>query len=114
MIYPYYTLGHLIHERQDLVRVPAFLTFQMGLYVIGVSYDILLDHYVAFDLNEAIELDYLHQLKLSDDYLYGRSYVLQTLSYNQMVTLSDDHFARDLDQFLRSLEAASSIPVANA
>lgn len=113
MIYPYYTLGHLIMERRDLVRVPTFLTFQSGLHVVGVSYDIQLDQYIGFDLNEALELDYLHQLKLSDDYLQGNSYVLQTLSCNHVAPLREEHFAGDLDDFLSKLESAAWMPVAN-
>jgi arginine-tRNA-protein transferase len=111
MIYPYYTLGHLIHERTDLVRVPVFLTTQIGEYVVGLSYDIQLDRYIVFDLNEALEMDHLHQLKLSNDYLKGNSYVLQTLSYNHFVTLRDDYFTSDLEDFLRELESVACITV---
>jgi hypothetical protein len=64
-------------------------------------------------LNEALELDYLHQLKLSDDYLKGSSYVLQTLSCNHVAPLREEHFAIDLDDFLSKLESAAWIPLAN-
>lgn len=112
MIYPYYTLGHLLHERTDLVRVPVFLTTQIAEFVVGLSYDIQLDRFIAFDLNEALDMDHLHQLKLSDDYLKGNSYVLQTLSYNHFTTLRDDLVASDVEDFLRELEAASCIAIA--
>ncbi|MFN5620632.1 MAG: GNAT family N-acetyltransferase [Flavobacteriales bacterium] len=114
MIYPYYTLGHLIHERTDLVRVPAFWVTHISGHVAGISYDIQLDHYVAFDLNEALELDHLHQLKLSNDYLKGHSYVLQTLSYNHFVTLRDEHVAGDLNDFMVKLEDSYTIPIVHS
>lgn len=105
-IYPYYTLGHLITDRPDLIRVPAFYVLQSGHLIFGVSYDILLDAYVCFDILEANELNHLHQLELSDDYRLGDTYVLQTLCSTFCRPLSTDCFIDELHELIQIMTNA--------
>lgn len=101
-VYPYYTLGHLLQDRTDLVKVPVFYSIQCGIQLLGIAFDIERNAYVGFDLHAANELDHLHQLQLSDDYKYGDSYMLQTLCFTFCDVLSENRFADDFLEFLNN------------
>jgi arginine-tRNA-protein transferase len=108
-IYPYYTLGHLITNRPDLVRVPAFYTLHFGLVAFGVSYDIERNRFVLFDVLAADELDELHQLQLSADYSEGESYVLQTLCSSFCEPLYESRFRDHLHYLILTMTDAAMV-----
>lgn len=108
-IYPYYTLGHLIADRPDLVRVPAFYTLQAGITTFGLSYDIELNRFVLFDVLEADEMNYLHQLQLSADYRDGDNYVLQTLCSTFCEPLDESRFSDHLHYLIHTMTDAATV-----
>jgi hypothetical protein len=108
-IYPYYTLGHLIANRPDLVRVPAFYTLHFGQVAFGVSYDIERNRFVLFDVLAADELDELHQLQLSADYSEGESYVLQTLCSSFCEPLDESRFRDHLHYLILTMTDAAMV-----
>ena len=106
VIYPYYTLGHLLLERPDLVRVPAYLVIQTSVGALAVSFDLQMDSYICFDLNLARDLDFVHSLKLSNDYENGSSYELNPLFCSFFHRLRLDSFTEDLNHIISILKHA--------
>ena len=106
VIYPYYTLGHLLLERPDLVRVPSYLLIETSAGALAVSFDLQMDSYICFDLHPARDLDFVHSLKLSTDYQQGGSYELNPLFCTFFHRLRLDSFTEDLNHIISILEHA--------
>jgi hypothetical protein len=106
IIYPYYTLGHLLLERADLVRVPSYLLIQTSVGQLAVSYDLQMDSYICFDLHPARDLDFVHSLKLSNDYRQGSSYELNPLCCTFFHRLRVDSFIEDINHIVSILKHA--------
>ena len=106
VIYPYYTLGHLLLERPDLVRVPSYLLIETSVGALAVSFDLQMDSYICFDLHPARDLDFVHSLKLSNDYQQGGSYELNPLFCTFFHRLRLDSFTEDLNHIVSILEHA--------
>jgi arginyl-tRNA--protein-N-Asp/Glu arginylyltransferase len=109
VVYPYYTLGHLLLERPDLLRVPSYLVIESSVGPLAISYDLQMDSYICFDLHQAKELDFVHSLKLSNDYLLGSSYELNPLCCTFFHRLREDLFSEDLNHIISILKHAESI-----
>jgi len=104
VIYPFYTLGHLLLERPDLIRVPSYLLIQTPAGPLAVSYDLQMDAFICFDLHLATDLDFVHSLKLSDDYKQGSSYELNPLCCTFFHRLRVDSFIEDLHHIVSILK----------
>ena len=100
-IYPYYTLGHLILERPDLIRVPSYCTIQTAAGELAVAYDLQMDAFICFDLHPAQNLDFLQTLQLSDDYMSGTTYQLEPRRCTFFHKLRDGFFAEDLTHIIQ-------------
>jgi arginine-tRNA-protein transferase len=109
IIYPYYTLGHLLLERPDLIRVPSYLLIQTSAGPLAVSYDLQMDAFICFDLHPATDLDFVHSLKLSDDYKQGSSYELNPLCCTFFHRLRVDSFIEDLHHIVSILKHAEQL-----
>lgn len=100
-VYPYYTLGHLLLERPDLVRVPSYYTIQTAAGEMAIAFDLQMDAFICFDLHAAHDLDFLQTLQLSDDYNSGPNYQLEPRRCTFFHKLRDDFFAEDLSHIIQ-------------
>jgi arginine-tRNA-protein transferase len=102
-IYPYYTLGHLILERPDLIRVPSFFWIETPAGRLAISYDLQMDSFICFDAYPVYDFDFLNQLELSNDYLTGEDYQLVPLACTFFHRLRADSFVEDLNHIINLL-----------
>ena len=108
VVYPYYTLGHLLLERPNLLRVPSYLVIELAAGPLAISFDLQMDSYICFDLHLAKDLDFVSSLKLSNDYRQGSSYELNPLCCSFFHRLRADTFSEDLDHIIAILKPAES------
>jgi arginine-tRNA-protein transferase len=108
-VYPYYTLGHLLLERPDLIRVPAYFVINTQAVQLAVSYDLQMDSFLCFDLKPVSDLDFLHRLKFSNDYLSGPNYQLEPLCCSFFHQLRQDSFSSDLHHIIQMVSHASVV-----
>jgi len=106
LIYPYYTLGHLLLERPDLIRVPSYLTIDTQAGELAVSYDLQMDAFICFDLHRAYDLDFLNSLSLSGDYANGSDYQLEPLRCTFFHRLREGFFLEDLEHIIQLMSHA--------
>jgi hypothetical protein len=100
-IYPYYTLGHLLLERPDLIRVPSYYTIRTSVGVLAVAFDLQMDAFICFDLHAARDLDFIQSLHLSDDYISGANYQLEPLRCTFFHKLREDFLVDDLSHIIQ-------------
>ncbi len=81
-IYPYFTVGQVMREHPDLLRIPCFYEVEKDGESWCVSYDSELDQFVIFDTCLASELEFTQHLELSDDYRNNDVYDLRLLKSN--------------------------------
>ena len=100
-IYPYYTLGHLLLERPDLIRVPSYYTIQTAAGELAVAFDLQMDAFICFDLHAARDLDFVQSLHLSDDYTSGANYQLEPHRCTFFHKLREEFLAEDLNHIIQ-------------
>jgi arginyl-tRNA--protein-N-Asp/Glu arginylyltransferase len=100
-VYPYYTLGHLLLERPDLIRVPSYYVIQTPAGELAVAYDLQMETFICFDVHPVDDLDFLSRLKLSNDYLEGVNYQLEPLRCTFFHRLRTEHFKEDLEHIIQ-------------
>jgi arginyl-tRNA--protein-N-Asp/Glu arginylyltransferase len=108
-IYPYYTLGHLLLERPDLVRVPSYYTIDSKAGKLAVAYDLQMDAFICFDLNSVTDLDFLHSLHLSKDYAEGPHYELEPKRCTFFHRIRPEFFEEDLHHIIQLLMHANMV-----
>ncbi len=81
-IYPYFTVGQIMREFPDLIRVPSYYEIEKDGKQVSVSYDSEIDQFVIFDMHPADELEFSQHLDLSDDYQNSDIYELRLLKSN--------------------------------
>jgi arginyl-tRNA--protein-N-Asp/Glu arginylyltransferase len=108
-IYPFYTLGHLLLERPDLIRVPSYYTIETDAGTLAVSYDLQMDAFICFDLHAVNDLDFLHSLQLSDDYSSGASYQLEPRRCTFFHKLRSTYFQEDLAHIIQLMSRAVAV-----
>jgi arginine-tRNA-protein transferase len=106
-IYPFYTLGHLLLERPDLIRVPSYLTIETEAGVLAVSYDLQMNSFICFDLHSVQDLDFLHSLQLSNDYSSGDNYQLEPRRCTFFHRLRYEFFKEDLTHIIQLMSHAT-------
>lgn len=106
-IYPFYTLGHLLLERPDLIRVPSYLTIETEAGVLAVSYDLQMNSFICFDLHSVEDLDFLHSLQLSNDYANGANYQLEPRRCTFFHRLRNEFFKEDLAHIIQLMSHAT-------
>ncbi|MFM7234340.1 MAG: hypothetical protein ACKOZM_07090, partial [Flavobacteriales bacterium] len=100
-VYPYYTLGHLMLERPDLIRVPSFYVIKTPAGELAVAYDLQMEAFICFDVHPVNDLDFLGRLKLSNDYMRGLNYQLEPLRCTFFHRLRSEHFKEDLEHIIQ-------------
>lgn len=100
-VYPYYTLGHILLERPDLIRVPSFYVIQTGAGQLAVAYDLQMETFICFDVHPVNDLDFLSRLKLSNDYMQGTNYQLEPLRCTFFHRLRSEYFKEDLEHIIQ-------------
>ncbi len=100
-IYPYYTLGHLLLERPDLIRVPSYYTIQTAAGELAVAFDLQMDAFICFDLHAARDLDFVQSLHLSDDYTSGANYQLEPRRCTFFHKLREEFLAEDINHIIQ-------------
>jgi arginine-tRNA-protein transferase len=108
-IYPYYTLGHLLLERPDLVRVPSYYTIETPAGALAVAFDLQMDAFICFDLHSVNDLDFLHTLQLSDDYAAGSNYELEPKRCSFFHRIRIGFFEVDLHHIIQLLMHANMV-----
>lgn len=106
-VYPFYTLGHLLLERPDLLRVPSFYFIQTDAGEMAVAYDVLSDAFICFDVHPVVDLDFLHRLQLSEEYKSGTNYQLEPLRCTFFHRLRTEEFNADLHHIVQLMVHAS-------
>ncbi len=100
-VYPYYTLGHLLLERPDLIRVPSFYLIQTPAGEMAVAFDLQMDSFICFDAHPVNDLDFLSRLKLSSDYMQGANYQLEPLRCTFFHPIRQERFKEDLEHIIQ-------------
>ena len=108
-VYPYYTLGHLLLERPDLIRVPSYFEIQTQVGQLAVSYDLQMEAFICFDLHAVQDLDFLNSLELSGDYSNGLNYQLEPRCCTFFHRLRNEYFLDDLSHIIQLLANASLV-----
>ena len=108
-IYPFYTLGHLLLERPDLIRVPSYRTIDTNAGLLAVSYDLQMDAFICFDLHAVQDLDFLHSLQLSNDYSNGSNYQLEPRKCTFFHRLRSEYFKEDLAHIIQLMSHATMV-----
>lgn len=108
-IYPYYTLGHLLLERPDLLRVPSYFQIETPAGDLAIAYDLPTDVFTVFDIHPADNLDFLQQLQLSNDYVNNEVYQLAPLRSTFFHRLRADFLSEDLTHIVQMLMHASVV-----
>jgi arginine-tRNA-protein transferase len=108
-VYPYYTLGHLVLERPDLIRVPSYYLIETEVGQLAISYDLQMEAFLCFDLQPVRDLDFLNSLELSGDYANGAHYELEPQSCSFFHRLRIDYFLDDLSHIIQLLSHASVV-----
>lgn len=108
-IYPYYTLGHLLLERPDLLRVPSYFQIETPAGVLAMAYDLPTDVFTVFDIHLADNLNFLQQLQLSNDYVNSEIYQLDPLRCTFFHRLRAEFLVEDLTHIVQMLMHASVV-----
>ena len=108
-VYPYYTLGHLLLERPDLVRVPSYYIVETSAGQLAVAFDLQMDTFICFDLHSVLDLDFPNTLHLSDDYAAGPNYELEPKRCTFFHRIRMDFFEADLHHIIQLLMHANMV-----
>jgi hypothetical protein len=99
----------LLLERPDLIRVPAYFMVDTPAGELALAYDLQMDAFLCFDLKPVRDMDFLHRLKLSNDYLSGPNYQLEPLCCTFFHRLRQESFSADLHHIIQLLLHASVV-----
>jgi arginyl-tRNA--protein-N-Asp/Glu arginylyltransferase len=94
-IYPYFTVGQIMQDRRDLIRVPCYYTFYHNEDLLAASYDVNTNSFVVFDVLEEEELEFTQHLNLSDDYLRSDIYELRIVRSSFHSTLEKERWVEE-------------------
>lgn len=88
-IYPYFTLGFVMDDSEELLKLPFVFTFTENEKLMGASFDHNKEKFVVFGITEKPDFLVSNHMQMSDDYLYGSLYEFTVYGISNMRPLDD-------------------------
>jgi arginyl-tRNA--protein-N-Asp/Glu arginylyltransferase len=98
-IYPYFTLGFVMDEVEDLLKLPFLFIFNEEGHEMGASYDHNRRHFIVFRIKDNPDFLLSNHMLMSDDYLNGDAYDFSVFSISH---------CRKFDDFITELKLLRS------